>query len=239
MKKLLLSMLLVSVMCGAANADFVTVADWQFTGGALTTDSSGNGHTLNNYLVTESGSDTAVFNGGSQLWTAAPTLDLTPYRQARVSFRMKTNVDTIGMLYELGFILNPGTFCCTVNEVSTGVGSTGLDSINNEQLLHANYVWQDVVIEYNVDEGPAADVVRVWVGGVELPDSSTYGINGSPPAGYSFTNDVFCIGARNGPSLGFNGELDYLTVEGQVPEPATMALLGFGGIMVLVRRRRS
>jgi len=50
MKRLLLSMLLVCVMCGAANAAFVTVADWQFTGGALTTDSSGNGYTLSNYL---------------------------------------------------------------------------------------------------------------------------------------------------------------------------------------------
>ncbi len=239
MKRALILFVLFGLPCSVASASFVTVADWEFANGALTTDSSGNGYTLSSYNVTEGAGGTAVFNGSSQMWTpTGNTLDLTPYEQVRISFRMKTATEAVGILYEHGFVLNAGALIGTINETTTGEGIIGLNNLNQDRLYHSNYAWQDVVIQYDVTATNAADVVKIWIdGSLQADTTSPYGLKGVPSEGYSFLDAIMCIGARNGPSVGYNGELDYFKVEGYVvPEPATCSLLGFGSLLMLVRR---
>lgn len=254
MKRLMISMLLLSAMCGAAQAASFTgtpIADWQFNGAGWLLDSA-NGYHLTNWGATQNaGQTTAVFNGAAIVGTGnagSGPVDLTPYRQVRVSWRMLVLMETSGVVWEHGYTtITPGDLAAVVNEHSyysggsgtPGIGIAALNNTDHDQLPHAvdSVTWETFEIEYDLDAAVVADVVRVWRNGTELPDTSCLWINDHLPGeGYTFLNTEFFIGGRMWSAL-FTGEVDYVTIE-VIPEPATMALLGFGGVMVLVRRRR-
>ena len=256
MKRLMISMLVLVVTCGAAQAGSFAgtpIADWQFNGTGWLLDSANGYHLTNNGGVTQNADlTTAVFAGSGLLWTdpagaATNTIDLTAYRQVRVSWRMLVEMETPGVVWEHGINTGgPGVLGAAVNEHSYTTGGSGdpgigiayLNNTDHDQLPHAidGVTWETFEIEYDLDAATAADVVRVWRNGSELTDTTAYGLHSLPAAGYSFLNYDFHIGARNW-GAPFTGEVDWLTIE-VIPEPATMALLGLGGVMVLARRRR-
>jgi len=226
------------LVCGTAQA-WVMVGDWEFNGANWLDDSSGNGYNLINLGATQNPAQTtAVFNGN--LMYASPKIDLSPYRQVRVSWRMQLADATVGEIWGQGY---PEYIYAFASEVGPGVGDTmvrdNLGTNNGDLLPHAtDGTWQDFVVEFDLDAALAADVVRVWIGGVEQADSTAWGCHNLFGAGYTFASDWFNIGARGSGGQGIVGELDYVRLEG-IPEPATLGLLGLGsGALVWLRRRR-
>ncbi len=260
MKRALILLILFGLPCGAASASFVTVADWQFNGTDWLADSSGNGYNLTNYGLSQGGGGTTLVCNGGGLVIALGSdgamgggVDLTSYRKVRISWRVISGMTTTGIMWEHGYTTGtPGDLMADVNEYSqyggpgytpldpsSGIGCAALNNTNQDQLPLADGVWTEITIQYDLDAATGADVVRVWINGIEQPDSDT-GFTGHniPGEGYSFLNADFNIGARDW-GAPFTGEIDWLTVEGYVvPEPATCALVGFGSLFMLVRRRR-
>jgi len=88
--------------------------------------------------------------------------------------------------------------------------------------------------------------IKVWVNGVnDWPQSPEYNATGTPslPDGWTAfqypqlpgTTADFVFNPQNGTTTSIAGYLDNIWY---TPEPATMALLGVGGVMALIRRRR-
>ena len=230
----------VLALSAGAQAGWITVADWQFNGDSTQwlQDSSGNGYNLTNVGATQGGGGTTASFGG-YVTTNGNTVDLSGYRQVRVSWRMLVAGSQYSVIWELGVSSGtPGAIeAFAGNSNPANHWTAALNGTNCDQLSHSLNTWQTFVAEYDLDATTAADVVRVWIDGTEQADSTAYGIHNLPGAGYSFLNADFFIGARSGGSFSFGGEVDYLTIE-VIPEPASAALLLFGGAVAMLRRRK-
>jgi len=227
-----------------AQAGWFTVADWQFNGDAtqwLKDSANGYDLTVIGGVAQDGGGTTAVFTGGL-LWTNGNTIDLTGYRQVRVSWSMKVlPPDIFGIIWEHGTATaNVGTLAAFAGYPPSHPAARDdaalLNGTNGDLLPFSWDTWETLVVEYDLD-ATAANVVRVWIGGVEQADSIAFGYHNLPGAGYSLLNNNMHIGARSGGSHQFQGEIDYLTIEA-VPEPATMALLLSGSVLTIFRRRK-
>ena len=239
MRKLVISMVVMGAVAGVAQAAWITVADWQFNGDDTTwLKDSANGYDLTNVGASQGGGGTTAVFGG-YVWTNGNTIDLTGYRQVRVSWRMLVSPAQYSVIWEHGTnTVNSGTLAAFAGSAAPANHWTAaLNATNCDQLPHAVGTWQTFVAEFDLDATAAADVVRVWIDSTEQADSTAYGIHNLPGAGYSLLDNDMHIGARSGGAFQFGGEIDYLTIE-VVPEPGCAVLLLSGGVLAMFRRRK-
>lgn len=217
--------------------DAEIIAQWKFEDGDFLADSSGNGNTLANFGAScvedlssiAPGNDVADFNGSSFMRTASP-LDLSPYRNLRISWWQKVATTTASIIWEHSesFVFKPGSIVADVNDAGIGEGFVGVwggntSVYNLDQYSHSyDNTWEHMVVEFDLDSGMSEDVVKVFRN-EELVSVAT---GAQTTDTTSFLNDVLYIGARGGNSVYFTGSLDELTIETVgVPEPSTIALL--------------
>jgi len=93
--------------------------------------------------------------------------------------------------------------------------------------------WHNVIVSFDGEDATAASSYAIYLDDVSrtLGAASNFG---------SVNNSDLVIGGVAGRSdTNFNGLIDDLKVyDTVIPEPATMSLLGIGGLLALVRRRR-
>lgn len=245
MKKLEAILMLVCVVGLFATVDTAcaeVIAFWQFENGALTTDSSGNGHTLTSagdpasVAGGQGGSTNCVALDGNDALYTSSNLDLSSYDWIRVSWYMKITTADVDIIYEhsSNFSSNAGGIVGSTNENSNGMGQAGVKSTtgwNVDTYAHAtDDTWEYFEVEYDIRAGTAAaDIVIVKEpGGSGLPGNQ--GTDTVP-----FLNDVFYLGARAGNSLYFTGNIDQFKIE-SIPEPGTVVLL-LSGVLGLIALR--
>ncbi len=199
---------------------FEVVAYWQFDGKDFLADSSGHGHTLVNHGVTQI-DGTAAFDGKAILSTV-DSIDLTPYKRIRVSWQQKTaSLATPQVAWEQSSNFNGvvGAIASVLQygKANAGIRTTGealaqgyhQDLYNIDQYPALIDVWETIAVEYD-RTAYRANVVRVFKDGKEIPTTSLF--DGFAPA--SFINAPFHIGAREGPSDAFVGQIENLKIEG-------------------------
>lgn len=237
---------------GATAASANTIAYWRFEPGNLLVDSSGNGHTLTSTgtvtSVTDTdgsgaaGSGSAYFGGAGGLQTAA-TLNLTSYSKIKISWKQRVQGASAGVVWEhtSNFNLGGGAFVSYVD--SGNVQDVGIAfGYDIDRFTHAASAtpgtWESysVIFDLNGTGGTPANsnVVQVFDGNGN-PVTVTQPYLLAPPA--SFRNAILYIGQRGGSSLPLVGNIDELKIE-DIPEPATLALLAMGGLMMVNFRGR-
>jgi len=106
------------------------------------------------------------------------------------------------------------------------------DMTNPEATLGDN-TWHNVIVSFDGVNATAASSYAIYLDDVSqtLGAASSYGgVNNS---------DLIIGGVTTRTDTNFNGLIDELKVyDTVIPEPATMSLLGIGGLLALVRRRR-
>lgn len=237
-----------------------TVAYWQFEPGALTNDSSGNGHTLLNSGVTSSGnvstnapgSGSAYFNGASIMSTVA-SLNLTNFTALTVEWFEKPQMatpSTAAILWEQSANYNNlpyGAIVATVN--STGSDNeyasqrTGSGTFYNGVSASipggtTNGGWHHYAMTLDVTN--ATSHCKLYIDGSLVGTESSGGQQ-------SLVNASFYLGARSGGVAPYTGFIDELRISDQIlspsqfliiPEPTVLALLACAcGAMVGWRRR--
>ena len=258
-----------AAVCTAATARATVIAEWNFDGAgtgaaAFEADSSGNGNDLGNNQVAQS-SITATGAGysayfdsskGAGFWTNS-TLNLTSYRNLRISWSQLVKTDQVGMVFEHSPIanFNPGGFQVDVNELSAGKGlvltsnsatyTSAPPSLNYGSYTHAsgatNTTWENMRLEINLDAASTDSVLKLYRGEtlVSAYSPPPYGGDNQGAAPSSFGNYYFNIGCRQAGSMGFTGYIDNMTIE-SIPEPGTLALVTTGmlGLLCYAWRKR-
>jgi hypothetical protein len=216
-----------------------TIASWALsgTGATFLADSSGNGHNLSvTGNVTATGT-AASFNGGC---LTSNSIDLTKYSQITISWDQLCNSTTGDQIvYEQSANYN--------NNVGAVLGLVGSANIKGSGVGYdiATYpvvanTWQQFTVTYNLNAADNSDIVQVFENGKSI---STADVAHSDAAPASFINDVFNIGAREGGSIGFSGEISNFTISSglnAVPEPGSIVLLATGliGLLAYAWRKR-
>ncbi len=192
------------------------IAYWPFEKAAnMLDDATGNGNALTGSGVTVNDDDGAALFDGSQngFATLAP-LPLYPYESMTVEWFMKTEMSDVGMVMETSAnaLSNPGAFYAAASEYA------GFQMMRTHNLVQgwstADGKWHHYAIVFDWDS-TTADIVRLYRDGVQV--ATRYSSNTSPArlrAGRLF------IGARNGSSYKFVGQLDDIKVTGRALEPA-------------------
>ena len=192
------------------------IAYWPFEKAAnMLDDATGNGNALTGSGVTVNDDDGAALFDGSQngFATLAP-LPLYPYESMTVEWFMKTEMSDVGMVMETSAnaLSNPGAFYAAASEYA------GFQMMRTHSLVQgwstADGKWHHYAIVFDWDS-TTADIVRLYRDGVQV--ATRYSSNTSPArlrAGRLF------IGARNGSSYKFVGQLDDIKVTGRALEPA-------------------
>ncbi|MCD4825097.1 MAG: PEP-CTERM sorting domain-containing protein [Phycisphaerae bacterium] len=241
---ILMSVAMAGLLSTAGTAGADVIAFWEFESGALTTDSSGNGNTLATTGDPTSVADKAAAAGGTNSVALdgsdalSVSLDLSSYDYIRVSWYMKTGSTSVSTIYEHSsdYGANNGGITSWVNDGGAGTGMAGVRTstgFNVDNYSHAtDSTWEYFEVEYDIRTGTGtADIVDVITPGGTA--SAGHQASNTVP----FLNDTFYIGARGASNYFLTGNIDQFKIE-SVPEPATMALLGMGGIGLLIRRRR-
>jgi hypothetical protein len=241
------SLAVAACLTSMAQAEFVTVADWQFNDGALLVDSSGNGHTLavGGTTVTQSGGN-AVFSGAGWLQAA---LDLRGYRQVKVSYgvNVTSSLDAYPAMFEQNtpFYNNFGSIFTHMGPGTAGTsnycGYYPADSCNYNIANYTSVKAADYVVTYDLDKNDginhSSTMNEVYING-SLASTKT----GTNPLlnPTKFATGIFSIGARNDGTLNMSGTMSYFKIEAQTPEPGTIVLLSTGliGLLAYAWRKR-
>ena len=233
--------LAVGARVSTVQADYTTVADWQFNSEAdLLVDSSGNGHTLTKNGTVTFNSGNAAF-GGTGMLSTATNVDLTPYSKVRVSWSLNAaGVSSVQAVWGHSPIVFAADHDGAIGSFIDNAGGAGTSeavlntwntngSHNVDTFPLAAATWQNMTAEYDLTASNVANVVKVYQDGTLVGSASS--LQGGAPA--SFLSDKFFIGAQGG-SVGFIGEIGYLKIEGQpIPEPSAIVLVTTGLIGVL------
>lgn len=221
----------VVIGCLASAARAETVAFWEFNGDSFL-DSSVGSHTLS---VTTAGvsqvDNTASFSGG----VLSADIDLRSYRQVTVSWdQYNSGTPTANVVWEhsANYNGNPGAIVGTIG--SANIRTDDGSNAYNIDEFSVGSGWQHFSAAFNLDAVDVADVVKVT--GSEIGWASP---SGQGPAPESFINALFNIGARQGGSWAFTGQLDNVKIEG-IPEPSTVIILasGLAGLLAYAWRKR-
>jgi hypothetical protein len=212
----------ISKKTASALAAFETIACWRFEGDDFLADSSGHGHRLVNHGATQV-DEAAAFDGKAMMSTV-DSIDLTPYKRIRVSWRQKTVLpDSDQVVWEHGSDFNamPGAFAIVLakGKAHAGIRSDDApvgdgdnrDTFNVDQYPLLTNEWETLAVEFD-RTAYRANVVRVFKDGAEIPTTTFF--DGFGPK--SFVNAAFHIGARDGLKAPFTGQIDDLKIEGEI-----------------------
>ncbi len=229
-------------LCTTTNADAGVIAYWRFEPGALTTDSSGHGHTLTNSGATTSVSIPGVtvfdgdggsnantgsvsFNGTSNSMQTAATLDLSGASELTIEWFMKPTSATSAagqMIFEHSENGNNHDGAIRSYIDSTGLlktsqyaGSSKYYGSNTNDIDPTQWTHYAVTMDRSLTG--AAERIKVYVDGVA---AGTYVQTGNPTNDPAFINYVLYIGARNANSFYYKGLIDEMRISDQVLTPS-------------------
>lgn len=238
-----------SFWCSAVTTRAEVVAHWRFEPGALTVDSSGNGHTLLNAGVTEGAASpadgstgSARFNGAN-IMSTVETLDLSSYDRVRVTWWQQIEDPFGEILFEHSADMNAnkGAFFATANMQNQAGAETGRSAVtlrldadagneryNSDFLFHENTnIWEKVAVEFTITpETEAIDVVRIYKN--DVFQEGTQRPFANYPNVAPFIDDTFYIGARAAIGDGavafpLLGNLDEMMIEGFITDTGSLA----------------
>ncbi len=266
MNRLPITLAVLSVLSFTPTLDADVIAYWRFEDGALTADSSGNGHTLinrngaavwsSNHSALAPGDGSAYFNGAARLYTAA-NLNLSGVSQLTVEWFAQPQTSSSGFVWShtydplttsggLWGLVDGGAATPTigVRYTQSAGGGTALTATAPIPGGSNPGVWNHYAITLDATDGTLS-TFRLYINYVEV---GTYTSSGTPGA-TALVNQVFNIGARQNDALPFIGYIDEIRLSstiltpGQflqvVPEPATTSLIGLAALGLLTRSRRA
>ena len=188
------------------------IAYWPFKSSKMLVDATGNGNVLTGSGVTASDDGAAMFDGSQSGFATLAPLPLYLYKSMTVEWFMQTSMSGLGMVLETtsAFNSNPGAFCALVNEAA------GYRMTSDYNVMYgwfaADGEWHHYALVYDWD-ATTADVVRLYRDGVQIPHS------GNALAAKLLTGTLY-IGARDGSSLKFVGQLDDIKITGRALDPS-------------------
>jgi len=254
----------VLLTCTLSNADAATIAYWKFEPGALTVDSSGNGHALSNNGVVSSGdirtsgsvlapgTGSASFDGTDFMQTVS-SLNLSGHNQITIEWFMKAAPLTggaVGIVWshgeDPGGFVDDGMTHLTVGEFGdpTQVRFREKGGVAGNYDVVASFVpstWHHYAVTIDATQASLINRVHLFRDKSEM-GSAYIGAGNIVP----FLNDFFQIGvwhATSNPNR-FTGLLDEMRISDQIlttsqmiPEPASLAgMLAAGALFMLQRR---
>ncbi len=257
-------MLSVAVLLVAASAQAALVADFAMEEGTGSTSAdsvSGNdplvfgGDTPPAWSTDTRGSGSSyslLFPGdsaGSWAWTGTGSGIPSTYVSSTSAFSVdvwfKTDDITDNATYPLLAALKTAnhSFQIVLSVVSSyqGISIGSADShfkqirttdIADPEATLADNQWHNLLVTFDGVDATATSSFDIILDGT----SRTLGNGGTFAA---VSNNGTIVGGTGNAALSFNGLIDDLKVyDTVIPEPATMSLLGIGGLLALVRRRR-
>lgn len=221
----------VAGFASTVRADYV-VAYWQFNDNDFLADSSGNGHTLTKVGPISDTGGVATFDGTGYLRSS--TIDLSPYRRITISWdewNTRTTSD-ISVVFEhsVDFNYNPGAILCTTETLDTGSAGIKCDGSNYNVVEYSSGDgWEHFSATLDLDQANVADVVKVYDSTGSEIGWPYMGMGGPYHAPASFINALGYIGAREGGTVSFIGQLDNIKIEAHItPEPAAISIVVTG-----------
>lgn len=261
----------VGVLSAVTSAEGGVIADWRFEPGALTTDSSGHGHTLTNNGAISSVSvpgatiydgaggsaantGSASFNGTSNSFQTAATLNLSGYNQLTIEWFMKpTSATSTGGQLIFEHSENGNNYTGAIRSYITSDGTLKTSQYAGSGLYYGSNTndinpaqWTHYAVTMDRSLTGAAERIKVYVDGVV---AGTYNVSNGLISDPAFIDKVLYIGARNANDIYYKGLIDEMRISDQVltpsqflsvPEPGSASLLlGLGGLALMKRRRKA
>ena len=192
------------------------IAYWPFKKGKLLADATGNGNALTGSGVTASDDGAAVFDGSQSGFSTLAPLPLYLYKSMTVEWFMKSSMNGTGIAMELSPDYNdvPGAFGVFVNDSIGYKTFTSFNAFYGWATL--DDAWHHYALVYDWDLA-TSDIVRLYRDGVQVTVRNT---NYGNACASRIPSVVLYIGARNGSTLPFVGELDDIKITGRALAPA-------------------
>lgn len=214
-----------------ARSEFSVLAYYRFDSTNALADASGNGRTLTLGAGSPASftNDMAVFNGSAPYLCASNIFSAASYSNATVEFFMRTANSVPKQILELSPNMNNNRGVFDFYTESLKLRSWYKAPTSDTSILSANSVsdgyWHHVALVIDASKAGTTDYVTVYVDRLRQVTAQASGLT-------NLVNQTLFIGARNGNTDSFLGQLDDIRICASALPPEQFLVARTGGAVV-------